>query len=278
MPSIHQVTERLKAQVLRHLYEDKFLNAYVINRLENEVRNCITYVSRNTNGVQIDGYLSNFETIDAIDVWVRGKTNQRVNDLLSRVLTEIPNGQSNGPRQRKKLYVSTDPQNVSVIREKFPNGKTNFENAMIVRRGEEKLSISFPVEKISENVALEYTRFLAPEDYTLSNELIETNRGFLRAGLAYGAFNDKGKLQSTANALIKLPYVWVIAGVETLPQYRKRGLATSIVSTILKEAFRSTDTVMLFVNNDNLEAIRVYEKLGFRKFADFLELQDFLQV
>ncbi len=75
---------------------------------------------------------------------------------------------------------------------------------------------------------------------------------------------------SSANAMIRLPYVWVISGVETHPEFRRRGYASSVVSKLINEAFQNVKSVMLFTSRNNTEAISVYNKLGFRKFGEIL--------
>lgn len=125
---------------------------------------------------------------------------------------------------------------------------------------------------------MEYTRFLVPDAYVITEELIASDWKFLRENLAYGIFDDKGKLRSTANALIRLPYIWVISSVETDPQYRRRGYATSVIPALIRETFQHADVAMLYVSRDNFDANRVYERLGFRKFADFLELTDYVDI
>src|SRR5579863_9231869 len=76
-------------------------------------------------------------------------------------------------------------------------------------------------------------------------------------------FDSEGRMLSSANAMIRLPYVWVISGVETHPEFRRRGYASSVVSKLIKEAFQNVKSVMLFTSRNNTEAISVYNKLGF---------------
>jgi predicted GNAT family acetyltransferase len=58
----------------------------------------------------------------------------------------------------------------------------------------------------------------------------------------------------------------VISKFETLEKYRGRGYATLAVSAALEDALKKvSETSSLFVRKDNLSAIRIYEKLGFKK-------------
>jgi RimJ/RimL family protein N-acetyltransferase len=270
------VTNKTKDKVLNFLYQNKFLNAYAIYRLENNIRESVTYAYIDANDC-IDGYLSKFVAPDAIDVWFRASSSKVAIEFLNLLGKEISDLQrSKGKRRR--LYVSSDLEFASIIKEKFPSGKFHPEYALMVKKGEEKSSeSSIACRRLSEEDAEEFTKFWLEENEVLNQEWIEVSREYLRSGVYYGVFDSEGRgrrMLSSANALICLPYVWVISGVKTLAEYRKRGYASSILSRIISEAFQNTDRVMLFVNRDNAEAINVYEKLGFRKFAEFLEVID----
>lgn len=54
-----------------------------------------------------------------------------------------------------------------------------------------------------------------------------------------------------------------IGNIGTLPDYQGKGLATQITSDISRIGLEKSDKVYLCVFEDNLPAIRVYEKLGF---------------
>lgn len=54
-----------------------------------------------------------------------------------------------------------------------------------------------------------------------------------------------------------------IGNIGTLPAYQGKGLATQITSDISRIGMEKSDQVYLCVFEDNLPAIRVYEKLGF---------------
>lgn len=54
-----------------------------------------------------------------------------------------------------------------------------------------------------------------------------------------------------------------IGNIGTLPDYQGKGLATQITSDMSRIGLEKSDKVYLCVFEDNLPAIRVYEKLGF---------------
>src|SRR5579859_3942862 len=89
MTPVRKVMENSKDHVLRYLYEDKLLNAYAINRIQNGVQESSTYICPDRDGLKIDGYLSIFEMPDAIDIWVRAGSAQTLDELLNFLLTDI---------------------------------------------------------------------------------------------------------------------------------------------------------------------------------------------
>jgi predicted GNAT family acetyltransferase len=55
-----------------------------------------------------------------------------------------------------------------------------------------------------------------------------------------------------------------IVAVATLPAYRRRGLGSTVTSTLVEHAFGSgVDLVLLSAQNDDVA--RIYEKLGFAR-------------
>ena len=83
----------------------------------------------------------------------------------------------------------------------------------------------------------------------------------------YGVFKDR-KLVSIACAYLKTPEIWVIGDVYTHPDYRNKGYAKIVTSAITRDAVRSGALAMLHVDKDNISAIRVYKRLGYKIFSE----------
>ncbi|ULQ59196.1 GNAT family N-acetyltransferase [Brucepastera parasyntrophica] len=60
-----------------------------------------------------------------------------------------------------------------------------------------------------------------------------------------------------------------LGGVYTLPQYRGQGLATALVSHLVRKRLVLGRKVVLFVKVLNPAAKKVYEKIGFKTDAGF---------
>ncbi len=71
-----------------------------------------------------------------------------------------------------------------------------------------------------------------------------------------------------AYADVRRPEGWLLQGVYTWPEMRRRGLATAGVSRLCRDAFAAgADHVQLSVVDGNLAGRRLYEGLGFEPFA-----------
>jgi RimJ/RimL family protein N-acetyltransferase len=76
------------------------------------------------------------------------------------------------------------------------------------------------------------------------------------------------KLAFVGYADVQCPRGWLLQGVFTWPEYRRRGLAATGVSELCRRAFASGGAhVQLAVIEGNEAAEKLYEGLGFRRFA-----------
>jgi RimJ/RimL family protein N-acetyltransferase len=76
------------------------------------------------------------------------------------------------------------------------------------------------------------------------------------------------KLAFVGYADVQCPRGWLLQGVFTWPEYRRRGLAAAGVSELCRRAFASgAGHVQLAVIEGNEAAAQLYERLGFRRFA-----------
>lgn len=88
-----------------------------------------------------------------------------------------------------------------------------------------------------------------------------------RAGNALVAEMDRQVL-FVAYADVRRREGWLIQGVYTWPEFRRRGLAAAGVAALCGRAFsRGADHVQLAVVDGNRPGERLYESLGFRAFA-----------
>jgi predicted GNAT family acetyltransferase len=81
---------------------------------------------------------------------------------------------------------------------------------------------------------------------------------------SYLGIRIAGRLVAMAGERLK-PYGYTeISAVCTHPDHRGRGYASSLVSILIQRITRRKEIPFLHVRTENVEAIRVYEKLGFK--------------
>jgi predicted GNAT family acetyltransferase len=85
----------------------------------------------------------------------------------------------------------------------------------------------------------------------------------------YGAFLNN-ELVSMAGTYLKLPEIWVVGDVFTLPQHRNKGLAKAVTSAVTNDSVLSGAMTMLHVFEDNSPAIKAYKGLGYRAIQTLL--------
>jgi predicted GNAT family acetyltransferase len=81
---------------------------------------------------------------------------------------------------------------------------------------------------------------------------------------SYLGIREAGKLVAMAGERLK-PYGYTeISAVCTHPDYRGRGYASSLVSILIQRITERNEIPFLHVRKENVGAIRVYERLGFK--------------
>jgi len=95
----------------------------------------------------------------------------------------------------------------------------------------------------------------------------------LREGIYYG-IEVGGQLVSVAGTHLISPTFGVAAvgNVFTHPDHRRRGYGTACTSHVVEDLLAQDLDVVLNVNQENIEAIGVYERLGFRKYCPYIEV------
>jgi ribosomal protein S18 acetylase RimI-like enzyme len=81
----------------------------------------------------------------------------------------------------------------------------------------------------------------------------------------YFAIEENGVLVSLAGSLIDEEGNWLLVAVYTLPSARGKGYAQKVILNVIEEMRRRGATeIQLMVNADQADAVKVYEKFGFK--------------
>jgi len=149
-----------------------------------------------------------------------------------------------------KFVLHTPPNLLPIVKRRYPEAKCYIENWMLVRKSEATFFKSKMVHRLSVVDAEE-----------------KRDEEWIRKNPTYGVFIDK-KLVSYASSFLQLPQIWMIGGVYTHPEFRNKGYATLATSAVTEEALNNAENAALFVGSDNNPAIRVYEKIGYKKIGE----------
>jgi len=80
---------------------------------------------------------------------------------------------------------------------------------------------------------------------------------------------ERGEVLFKAELSAWMPDAVQIQGVYTHPGRRRRGIGTGGLATLCAVLLRETPVCTLYVNHYNAQALRLYDRLGFRKAGDF---------
>jgi RimJ/RimL family protein N-acetyltransferase len=165
------------------------------------------------------------------------------------------------------FIVHTSPDLLNAVNGRFPDAKHYLENWMLVRKDMANLIASKRVRRLStEEDAAAFAKLVLNRKDRSKRDL-EKYLDWIAKMPMYGVF-VKNELVSYAGSFIQLPQVWMIGGVYTAPGHRNKGYASLATSAVTKEALRKAEKAALFVRSDNLPAISVYEKIGYRKIGE----------
>lgn len=82
-------------------------------------------------------------------------------------------------------------------------------------------------------------------------------------GECFGCFAN-GRLVAMAGERLQAGEFREISGVCTDPDYRGQGLAQSLMGTLIRRQMERRETPLLHVRVENVDAYRLYQRMGFR--------------
>jgi ribosomal protein S18 acetylase RimI-like enzyme len=120
---------------------------------------------------------------------------------------------------------------------------------------------------------------LSPDHHDLLDELYSLGGGGafdlaqLQHGAFYGALVENRLVAVAGTHLVSPTYgVAAVGNVFTHPHYRRRGYGTATTSAVVTELLaRGIQDIILNVGQNNVSAVRVYERLGFERYCPFFE-------
>lgn len=180
-----------------------------------------------------------------------------------------------GDKEATELLLRYIDRNMSVIHLRSEDNEELFSDSPDIYY-EYCMVNESPSGEADENVKLlkpdmygEYGRLISQWEHTRFNKMeADEFKNLLNYSTVYGYFND-GKLCSVAT----LGAVWkdwfVISSVFSDPDERGKGYVQRLVSSLL-DKYHYLSKAILFVNKENVPAVRAYSKVGFKKCCEDL--------
>ena len=250
---IKKVKENNKQRVIDSLQLDVIRHVFAFYDIQHEPDYTTMYVAFENGSLK--GYVLIYTALEFPSVVLECET-----DTAEKLIDYAP---------ENRFVMHVPPNLLPIINRKFPHAKCYVEDWMLVNRDD----VTFFRSKL--------LRGLRTEDDASKLAMLLSSRKDRTMGTAkkyieliskqpiYGVFvNDE--LVSYAGSFIQMPQVWMIGGVYTYPKHRSKGYATLATSAVTEEALKNAEAAALFVRSDNYSAIKVYEKIGYKKIGEKL--------
>jgi RimJ/RimL family protein N-acetyltransferase len=250
MLKIEKIDESNKQRIIDFLRFDVVHHVFAFYDIQYELQRTSMYVAFENEGLK--GYVLVYTALDFPSVILEGERR-----AAKRLLDY-------GPQNRFIMHVP--PNLLDTVKERFPSAKCYVENWMLVKKDEAKFLRSTPARRL--HIAGDAVKFA-----TLLSSREERSIGVMKyldwmgRMPIYGVFLN-GELVSCAGSFLQLPQVWMIGGVYTHPNHRNKGYATLATSAVTEEVLKNAEAAALFVRSDNYSAIKVYEKIGYKKVGE----------
>lgn len=248
---VEKVVQNNKQRVIDSLRLDVIRNVFAFYDIQYEPEHTTMYAAFENK--HLKGYVLIYTALDFPSVDLECEKG-----IAEKLIEYVP----------ENHFIMHVPQNLlPIIKGKFPKAKHYVEDWMLVK-GQANFFRSGHVHRLgSEDDASRLAILLSSREDRPKRT--KTYMDWISKMPIYGV-SVNSELVSYAGSFLQLPQVWMIGGVYTHPSYRNKGYATLATSAVTEEAFRHAETAALFVRSDNYSAIRVYEKIGYKKIGEKL--------
>lgn len=250
---IRKIDENNKQRVIDSLGLDVITHVFAFYDIQHEPEHTTIYAAFENRSLK--GYILIYTALEFPSVVLECES-----DIAEKLIDYAP---------KNRFIMHAPPNLLLIIKKRFPPAKHYVENWMLLK----KYKVNF--------FKSEFVRRLCTEDdaselATLLSSREDRPRGTVKKYVdwisrmpIYGVFISDG-LVSYAGSFLQLPQIWMIGGVYTHPKHRNKGYATLATSAVTEEALKHAEAAALFVRLDNYPAIRVYEKIGYKKIGEKL--------
>jgi RimJ/RimL family protein N-acetyltransferase len=254
MISVVKIDEKNRQQMIDSIRHDVVRHSFAYNDLLFDFEHTEAYAAfENKN---LEGYLLIYDATEFPSVVLECEP-----ETATKLMEHAP---------QDGFIFHTKTSLLRIIEKRYPHAKSYVENWMQTRKEQAHFSKSENVRKLNtdRDDAAQLAELLSTRE-TSTETTAKKYLDWISKMPLYGVFINN-KLVAYAGSFIQLPEVWIIGGVYTHPEHRNKGYATLATSAITEEALDNSQTAVLFVRSDNYPAIKVYEKIGYKKIGEKL--------
>jgi len=243
--TIVPLNKNVENRMFEYMNQDRISHFYTIYDLKNLREKTLIWVALSNNNVV--GYMIEY---DKRILTLRGHHECAISLLgNSSLTTPLFNIETKHLSAVNRLFEPTEPA------DKMTTGLiTTFTTMKTTREGFTP-NTQHKVQELNKENVQEIIDLLDTEEQRAQDML---------RGIAFGIFKGN-KLVSLAASPEILEDLAIIRGVQTAPEERNKGYATSVCSALVQRLHKHRKEVFLFVSKDNPAAIKVYKKIGFKE-------------
>jgi GNAT superfamily N-acetyltransferase len=250
--AVEKVVENNKQRVIDSLRLDVIRHVFAFYDIQYEPEHTTMYAAFENRNLK--GYVLTYTALDFPSVVLECE-----NDITEKLIEYAP---------ENHFIMHVPPNLLPIIEGKFPKAKHYVEDWMLVKKGQANFFGSEHVHKLcSEDDASRLAILLSSREDRPKRT--KKYMDWISKTPIYGV-SINSELVSYAGSFLQLPQVWMIGGVYTHPSHRNKRYATLATSAVTEEALKNAEAAALFVRSDNYPAIRVYEKIGYKKIGEKL--------
>ena len=160
-----------------------------------------------------------------------------------------------------------------LVTSKYASGHKVHMTLMHLGRGEENVEISTVPVRLEVEDAEEVAALLREADPVWWGQLTTERLATALKEAYWVGIRQDWKIVSVGSTRLTELGVCNIGIVATRDEYRNRGYATSIVSALVKEILKNSQTAIIHVLADNGSAIRTYKKAGFKPYRTCIAIR-----
>lgn len=240
-------------EVETYLREDPVRNAYACHDLAEEPERSEFWLGRQGGQPAAHPLIYDTSELGAFWAYLAGAP-----EVAASLVPRLP---------QHKVVVLAPPELTRIVVQHLPGARVILEDTMGVARGEGMLGPALGVVRLGPERAEAYARLVVPPVVPRTGALVERVRRHLAQDVVYGVLQE-GVLVAVAGCSVRTPWTWVVGGVETHPDHRRRGFARAVTSAVTREGLAATGRVGLWVASENEAAKTLYRGLGFRKLGE----------